>query len=744
MDFWQATQYTTVLNQFTYWFLLVLWLTAYCLILCLPMIKKLNVHSLQGKFSALVASFRDVRSWFIILPIIFSDKIFAQNASDLQDVVKNEALLVWIILIVATVLCLLLFIASYTAYRLYQESLQFDALTSLLPDGVIYIDTDLNIVYSNASSQKLFGYGFEEMHSRCISEFLPSLDKLALCDINYGNRPVEIPLIVFNREQDQLQVEILIERQIFRRQKCHILVIKDVSKRLKQEHHLKLLVAALEQARDGIAIITKDHEILLVNKAMSLILSNSIKKFGLSELLEETPEILASMEVDGSWQGSLLISNQDSSKVYVDISATAIDLGSNMPSSILLVYRDITDLKKGEAALTAAKESAELATQSKSEFLAVMSHEIRTPINGLLGLSNMLSDTDLDKEQFVLLGLVQQSGENLLEIINDILDFSKIESGKLQIDDAPMSLKDLLQDVFKLFSHTAREKDVSIELVLAQNLPRRVYGDAGRIKQILLNLIGNALKFTLQGKVTVSLSVKPSTIPNITKYRIGIADTGIGIKSTSLDHIFESFAQADVSTSRQFGGTGLGLPITKRLVQLMGGEIGVTSIEGQGSEFWFELPLAAMEPSVSTQKKQAPIAVNYRGTHVLLIEDNPVNRMVAVHMLRKFGCTVDTADGGQEGVACTKDKIFDIIFMDCSMPEVDGFEATKLIRTEATNPNRQSPIVALTAHAMKGDREACLDAGMDDYLTKPINALKLTKVLNKWKSGVKLGANLKA
>jgi len=384
---------------------------------------------------------------------------------------------------------------------------------------------------------------------------------------------------------------------------------------------------------------------------------------------------------------------------------------------------EIEYVKNIEKELKKARDHAEKMSRTKGEFLANMSHEIRTPMNGVIGTLQLLEDTPLTESQLEYVQVAYKSADALLAILNDILDLSKIEAGKLEFEAIPFDLREIVK---------AEQAGIYLKREIDKRVPVNVVGDPTRMRQVLVNLISNAMKFTTEGGISVRVKLKLLDEKEVL-IRFEVEDTGIGIPTSKHQKLFMAFSQADGSTTRKYGGTGLGLAIVRQLVEMMHGNLGIDSVVGKGSKFWFVIPMGIAKEEKAPalpEKTDQPVVLEGK---ILLVEDNPINQMVARKMLQKLGLDPELAENGKEAIDRLQDEKFDLVLMDCQMPEMDGFEATRTWREqEQLSDNAHMPIIAMTANVMEGDRERCLASGMDDYLGKPVRQAELADILQRW------------
>lgn len=436
----------------------------------------------------------------------------------------------------------------------------------------------------------------------------------------------------------------------------------------------------------------------------------------------------------GIYQGVFLLWAYLGTATVFSLMITGIEIGRGLAEEALRQSK--AELEQAILRTRDLALQADAANQAKSTFLANMSHEIRTPMNAVIGMTGLLLDTPLNSEQRQYADTVRASGEALLRLINDILDFSKIEAGKLELETVDFHLPEMVEDVVRLLRVHAERKRIGLSCTVDSTVPVFVAGDPGRLRQILINLIENAIKFTDQGQVTVRVSAENED--DRVRVQVEVRDTGIGIPPEQLPGLFQSFHQADSSTTRRFGGSGLGLVISRQLAGLMGGDITVDSAPAGGSVFTVRVRLTPADPVAPGPVSEIPprpvrgnADANF-SPRVLVVEDNPVNQKVARLQLLRLGCEVDVAENGREALRKMEKTTYDVVFMDCQMPEMDGYQATEAARALGSPWNRRVPIVAMTANAFSDDREKCLAVGMNDYISKPVRLPELSAVLNRW------------
>ena len=627
----------------------------------------------------------------------------------------------------------------------YEAQRHFDIAFDAAPIGMALFNTDGEYVRVNAALCRLLGRAESELLGRRDQEFTHPDDRQSDVDAAWrilrgeihtwqcekrflrpdGHVVWALANLTFLRDEDGNPISWMGQFQ-------------DVSERKRNEKELgetlSLLAATLDATADGVLVVDPDGRITSFNRRFTEMwrLPEEVLEAGdaaalacVLDQLADREAFLAKVEdlYDHPEAESLDVLHFVDGRVFERTSKPQ-RVGGEIVGRVWS-FKDDTERHRLEADVAMALAQAQEASRLKSAFVATVSHEIRTPMNGVLGLTEMLLDSDLDATQRAQLQALRESGQSLLSLINDILDFSKIEAGKMDLEEADFDLGTVVRSVAGTISAQAEAKGLDLHVDIEGDVPGWVRGDSLRLRQILLNLAGNAVKFTDQGQVTIGVSTLGES-----HVRFRVADTGIGIAPSARATLLDPFSQADSSTTRRFGGTGLGLAICAQLIDLMDGALDFDSTVGQGSTFWFDLPLPAAVPAgpAIVASIVAPADPPAPAARVLLADDARINQLVGVAMLERLGCMVDVVTNGAEAVEAVLREDYDVVLMDCLMPVMDGYEATARIRS-LEEGTRRTPIIALTASAMVGDRERCLAAGMDDYLAKPLDRAALAGVV---------------
>ena len=642
-------------------------------------------------------------------------------------------------------------------------------LENSLNEILIFDSQTMGIIDVNKVAKSNLGYSMEELRCMTAVDILPQFTTRSFAKLVESLRTGQQPELMFttvHRRKDQTMYPIEIHFQYMEENPpvC-VMVVRDIDDRLRMESDLRKLAQAVEQSPESIVITNLKAEIEYVNEAFL-----EATDYTREEVIGKNPRFLqsgntppetyrslwAALASGHGWQGEFFNQNKHGHEYIEHAIITPIRSPNGTVTHYVAVKDDITEKKQltqeldahrhhleelvGErtAQLAEAREKAESANKAKSVFLANMSHEIRTPMNAIIGLTHLLKRASPRQDQDARLTKIETSAGHLMSIINDILDLSKIEAGKLTLEHSNFNLGEIFEHIQSLFREELLAKGLTIDVELGDT-PVWLKGDVTRLRQALFNYVGNAVKFTQQGGLLLRAHKLEETKRKVL-VRFEVQDTGIGIAADMLPVLFEAFEQGDASTTRVHGGTGLGLVITRRLALIMGGEVGAESELGKGSTFWFTARLGRGQSQMPVKSSGAEADVQrqlrdrYAGSRLLLAEDNAINMEVAVALLSSVGLVVDTAENGRVAVAKACENDYDLILMDMQMPEVDGLEATRLIRSSVglRTGNVDTPILALTANVFKEDRTACMEAGMEDFIAKPVEPGNLFSTIIKW------------
>jgi PAS domain S-box-containing protein len=616
--------------------------------------------------------------------------------------------------------------------------------------GPIFIQSEGKCVFANPAMAKLYGISDpKELYGKIVLDHIPPhLQHIVGSRIEAINKNIKIPVLEIQLIQVDgtiIDVEVAPTPFIYDKKPAALVLAKDISERKRYEEQLRKLSYAVEQSPTMTVITDKNGYIEYINPRFTQVTGfNPTEVIGKhcstlgtnGENNQEPPEFVKVIPSGKEWRGEILSLKKTGEVFWEMCVLSPIKNQHGEITHYLKVGEDITQRKHEEQELQKAKAEAEAANHSKSQFLANISHEIRTAMNCINGMTELLYTTEITPAQKEYLELVKSSADSLMNLINDILDLARIEAGKLRLEQLSFDLKALILEIFKIYQLQAEQKGLQFEAWVAPEVPDNLTGDPGRLRQVLANLLGNAIKFTEKGGVTLRIEVqKQSSLAMHILFTV--SDTGIGVKPDKIDLLFKNFSQVEGNRINKSNGSGLGLAICKQLVELMNGRIWVESEAGSGSKFSFMVPFlksktAAALGTIRYQPKELPektLTVLDEKIKVLVVEDHPVNQRFVSLTLQKIGAEVTLAVSGNKALKILESENFDLILMDVQMPEMDGYETTIRIREQERLTGRRTPIVALTAYAMEEDKKQCFAAGMDSYLIKPINTTQLNSLL---------------
>jgi PAS domain S-box-containing protein len=633
---------------------------------------------------------------------------------------------------------------------------KFEKFFFLSTDLLCILDPEWNFVEANKSWEEFLGIANKELHGKNILDFMHIDDiedtKKVFSGINASN-----PLNGYvNRVREKNGNYRYIKWSVQRTNGTIFVTAKDITEGKELEDKLVRSENILNEAQKighiGSYILDIEKGTWSSTEALDEIFGIDHKYIRTVEgwmnvIYEEERQVMQeyiTQEILGqkvNFDKEYRISKVDDGKIrWVHGRGRLVLNDEGNPVKMIGTIQDITERKHFEKEIVAAKEMAEAANIAKSQFLANMSHEIRTPLNGLMGMTDLVLSTELDEKQRRYLELALKSSKSLLGILNDILDYSKMEAGNFVIEFNELSISSVMEEVYNLFELNSKQKNLEFTYEIDQNIPSILYGDSLRIHQVVANLVGNAIKFTRKGYIKIVTKLLESNNDEC-EIKFEIIDSGIGISKNNVEHLFERFRQLDLTYSKEYQGTGLGLAICKKLVDLMDGEIWVESVEGKGSKFMFTIKLSTRKSNPKTVDELAEIrrkkdesleekVDNQKEKKtVLVVEDDEINRFYLINLLEDLGYVVEYAEDGKQAIGKIENEDYDIILMDVQMPTMDGLETTHRIRELEKSADNKIPIVGVTAYALAGDKERCLNAGMNDYVSKPVNAKKLIDLI---------------